>query len=79
MKKKQGKSPERNLNEKVISNLHDKEFKVIVIKMFTDLQRRMDEYSKNFNKKIGNIRKYQTDVITELKIHERGSTAECMK
>jgi len=50
----------------VISNLPDKEFKVMVIKMLTKIRRRMDEHSENVNKEIENIRKYQTEV-TELK------------
>ena len=29
----------------------------------------MEEHSNIFNKEIENIRKYQTEVITELKIH----------
>ena len=33
------------------SNLPDKEFKVIVIKMLTELGRRKDELSENDNKK----------------------------
>lgn len=33
-----------------ISNLHVKDFKVIVIKMLTDLKRRVDENSEYFNK-----------------------------
>jgi len=33
-----------------ISNLPDKEFKVMVINMLTKLRRRMDEHSENFNK-----------------------------
>ena len=43
----------------------------MIIKMPTKLGRIMNEHSKNFNKAIENIRKYQTEVITELKtIHE---------
>jgi len=42
----------------VISNLPDKEFKVMVIKMLTKIRRRMDEHSENFNKDMDNIRKY---------------------
>ena len=38
-----------------ISNLLDKDFKVMVIKKLTNLGRRMCEYSKNFNKE----RKYK--------------------
>ena len=42
-----------------ISNLPDIEFKIMVIKMLTKLERRTDEYSEDFNKEIENIRKYQ--------------------
>ena len=38
----------------------------MVIEMLTKLRRRMDKYSKNFNKETENIRKYQTEII-ELK------------
>lgn len=41
-------------------------FKVMVIKLLTDLRRKLDKYIENFNKKIGNTRKFQTEV-TELK------------
>jgi len=33
-----------------ISNIPDKEFKVMVIKMLTGLKRRVDKLSENFNK-----------------------------
>ena len=33
-----------------IRNLLDKEFKVTVIKMLSELRRRTDEHSENFNK-----------------------------
>ena len=39
----------------------------MVIKMLIKYGRRIDEQSKNFSKEIENIRKYQTDVITEMK------------
>lgn len=51
-----------------LSNLPDKNFKVAVIKMLTELGRRMHKHSENFNEEIKNIRKYQTKVI-ELKKH----------
>ena len=35
---------------KEISNLPDKEYKVIVINMLTKLRRKMWKYSENFNK-----------------------------
>ena len=43
------------------------EFKILVIKTLTDLRRRVDEHSENFNKKVENIRQYLTEIITELK------------
>ena len=49
-----------------ISNLSDKEIKVVVIMIPTKLGRRMDKHSKNFKKMTENIRKCQTEV-TELK------------
>ena len=54
----QNKTPEKELNKMKINNL-DKEFKAMVIKMLTELRRRMDEHSENFNKEIENTRKYQ--------------------
>ena len=39
----------------------------MVIKILTELGRRMDEPSENFNKVIDNIRNNHTEIITELK------------
>ena len=55
----QNKTPEKELNKMKINNLLDKEFKEMVIKMLTELGRRMDDHSENFNKEIENTRKYQ--------------------
>ena len=49
-----------------ISNLPDKEFKVMVIEMLTECGRRMHKHSENFNKETENIKKYYTEVM-ELK------------
>lgn len=51
-KKKKTKISGKDLNDMVmeISNLPDKELKVIVIKMLAKLGRRMDKHSKNFKK-----------------------------
>ena len=40
-----------------ISNLPNKQSKVMVIKMFTELRRRMDEHSETLNKELGSIKK----------------------
>lgn len=48
-----------------ISNLPDKEIKVIVIKMLTELRRKVEEHSENFNR----ARKYN-------KVQNRSHRAE---
>ena len=50
-----GKLSEKDLNEMEISNVPNKKFKVMVIKMLTNLGRRMDEHTKNFSKEAENI------------------------
>ena len=47
-----------------IRNLSDKKFKVRIIKMFSELRRRMDEHSEKINKELGNIKKNQTEMTT---------------
>ena len=41
-----------------ISNLPDKEFRVTIIRIFTELRRRMDEHSEDSHNEMENIRKY---------------------
>ena len=48
--KEQYKS-ETNLNETEISDLSNRQFKIMVIKMLTEVRRVMQEQSVNFNKK----------------------------
>ena len=49
-KKERGKTPESDLNEMEISDLSDKGFKIIVIKMFSMVRRIMHEQSENFRR-----------------------------
>lgn len=48
--KEQNKSPEIKLYEIEISELPNREFKIAVIKMFTEIKRAMYEQTKNFNR-----------------------------
>ena len=48
--RKQQKKPEEELNKTEINNLPDKEYKLIAIRVLTDLGRRMNELSENINK-----------------------------
>ena len=76
--KAEDKVPEEEPSEVEISNLSNKEVKVVVIKMLNVLGKRMDEHSKKFYKELENIRKGQTklkNTITEInKILERISS-----
>ena len=59
----------KKLSETEISNVPHKEFKVTVIKMLSELGRRMNGSSDNINKEIENIKKNQSelkDTITEM-------------
>ena len=55
--REQGKIPEKGLNETEISNLPDKEFKQNLIRVLTDIGRRLDEHSELTNKELENIKK----------------------
>lgn len=50
--KEQGKTLEKELNETEINNLSDKGFRVIAVKMLTDLWRRMGKLCENFSEEI---------------------------
>lgn len=60
--KEQDKTSQKSLNEVEVSNLPDRTFKVMVIRMLIQLRITMDELSENFNKETENIRKYQIEV-----------------
>ena len=49
-KKEVYKTTEEELNEMEISNMPDKELELINIKMFTRLEKRVEELSETFNK-----------------------------
>ena len=54
-KKEQNKTSSKELNELEINNMPEKEFKVMIKKMLTRPERRVEELSEIFNKKTGNI------------------------
>lgn len=47
--KEQDKSLKKDLNKMEVNNLPDKQFRVIFIKVLTNLRRRKEEHSKKFN------------------------------
>lgn len=76
----QDKNAEADLNEMETIVLPDKEFRIMVIKMLTEV-RKIYKQSKYLNKEIVNIRKYQIyhkakKTKTELKNSMKGSTTD---
>ena len=57
--KKNKKNLRKITKQNWISNVSDKEFKLIVIHLLTKLRKRMGEVSENFNKEIENTNKNQ--------------------
>ena len=55
--KRQEKNPEKINNKTEINNLPDKEFKALMIRMLTELRKRIDEHSENFNKEVANTKR----------------------
>ena len=66
--KEQDKTPEEELSKVEISNLPDKEFKLMIITMLHEF-RRMDEHSVKFNKELENTKKNRSEpknITTEI-------------
>ena len=55
--KEQEKNPDKTTNETEINNLLGKEFKDLVTRMLTELGKRINEHSENFNNELENIKK----------------------
>ena len=56
-KKKQDKTTAKDLSEIEINNIPDKEFKVIIIKILTGLEKKVEDFSETLNKEKYNIKK----------------------
>ena len=68
------KKPEKTTNETEINNLPDEQFKVLVIRMLTELGKRIGEHSGHINKELKSIKKNHSELkntITEMKKHTR--------
>lgn len=57
-----------------INNMSDKEIKVMIIKMLTMVERRLNELSNTFNKELENVKMNQSDMkneIMEIKMNQQ--------
>ena len=87
--KEQAKTPEKQLNEMEISNLPEKGFRIMIVKMIQDLGKRMEakieKMQEMFNKDLEELNTKQTEMnntITEMKntlerIKSRIKSKEC--
>ena len=69
--KEQGKTSQDQINKEEINKLHEKEFKVMIVKMTQNLKNRMEkmQWSINtFNKDLEEIKNKQGQTIQLLKL-----------
>ena len=55
--KEQDKTTEKQLNEEEIGSLHEKEFRVMIVKMIQNLGSRMEKIQETFNKDLEELRR----------------------
>ena len=64
--KEQDKNLQKQLSEEKISNLPEKEFRVMIVKMIQDLRKRMEAWiakiQENFNKYLEELKNKQTEM-----------------
>ena len=63
--KKQDKNPEEQLSEVELGNLAEKQFRVVIVKMIQDLEKKMETQTKKiqeiFNKELEDIKNKLTN------------------
>ena len=65
--KEQDKITVRELNEMALSNMPDREFKVMVIKILTGLEKRVEDISETLNNEIKKNQSEMKNTINEIK------------
>ena len=58
--KEQGKHPPDQTNEEEIGSLHEKEFRVMIVKMKQNLRNRMEKLQETCNKDLEELKSKQT-------------------
>ena len=67
--KEQGKNPPYQTNEEEIGSLPEKEFRIMIVEMIQNLENRMENIQKTFNKDLEELKSKQTmnSTINEIK------------
>ena len=75
--KEQDKTPEKQLNEVEISNLPEKQFRIMIVKMIQDLGKRMEKMKEMLTKDLEELKNKQTEMNNTLEgINNRITEAE---
>ena len=78
--KEKDKNLQEQLNEEELSNLSEKEFRVMIVKMIQDLGNRMEarieKIQEKFNKDLEELKNKQTEINHEMKNTVEESIAE---
>ena len=80
--KEQIRNTEVQINEEEIGKLHEKEFRIMIVKMIKNLENRMEKMQESISKDLEELKNKHTEMnntITEIKILWKESIAEYLK
>ena len=79
--KEQTRSTEVQINGEEIGKLPEKEFKIMIVKMIKNIEKKMQKMQESFNKDIEELKNKQrkTTQLLKLKILQKESIAEYLK
>ena len=79
--KEQARNTEVQINEEEIGKLHEKEFRIMIVKMIKNLENKMEKMQESINKDLEELNnKYtETKQLLKLKILYKDAIAEYLK
>ena len=79
--KKQTRNKEVQINEEKISQLPEKEFRIMIVKMIINLENKVEKTQESINKNLEELKNKhaKTTQLLKLKILEKESIAEYLK
>ena len=66
--KEQTRNTEVQINEKEISKLPEKEFRIMIVKMIKNLESKMEKMQESFNKDLEELKNKHTDTTPLVKL-----------
>ena len=79
--KEQTRNTEVQINEEEIGKLPEKEFRIMIVKMIKNLEKRMEKMQESINKDLEELKNKHTETtqLLKLKILQKESIAEYLK